>query len=658
MVTRDDRDEADDAELAEAGWLPPSPRKGESRLPSHRLILIEMAIAVLVVFTISGFLYLELWRGAAQDLTRILPEATITWTTTPPPRLAVDRVAALDRWRTPVTSDSGGGRTGFLESAAGAEIFGLPLEQIRQLYRSADTISFAVVPTDQGPTSMVFAEVRDLLARKRVTARLAPFLEPVGRHVGFRIDAAHRSPWLRFAGVDRDALRVVSVDPYLVFSWGPVEGLEELLDARVGGESDPLRTRLGFMSTRGAVGGDNALDAFLDPAAVWSLLATPSDTADEPGPRLIDDLDLVTATARLVPTDEVLDVRALVHDPDDADRLGLSLVNRRHELIELAPSDAPWVVSLITERPLATLSAVRELILRVGRDLGGPGSDLRGLADALSSIEIESIVRLDWEVAAAFSGEVAFMHLPPAPGVDAGGKDAGGDWAIVARLERPRVVEQALERLLPFILGDRWAYGQVMVDGRPLHVVRPADAGEEGAAPAPDALAWRIDGPLLELAPRGELLDRLRLFRQSGRTYGDTGLAQRALAALPDDSAAVVVLRPDALAGPMTPLLDVVASRLAPDFRIAVTLRAELPWLRLSSNFGPWTVAAVVASATRDEVNSFTLPGLDPACREAHIAMCRIYPDAVPCQPLSVGRSAHIQRACEMLLGPRPGAAP
>jgi len=633
--------------LRGAGWRMPAARPGARRIAPHRLILIEMAIAVLLVFAVSGILYLELWRGAAQDLTRILPATTLTWATSPPPRLAVDQVASLDRWRdgSAVTE----GRAGYLDSAVDSEVFGLPIEQIRQLYRSADSVSFAVVPTGDGPAPMVFAEVRDLLARKRVTARLAPFLEPVDRHVGFRIDAAHRSPWLRFAGVERGALRVVSMDPYLVFSWGPPEGLEELLDARVGGESQSLQTRAGFWPRRSNADDGGALRAYLDPGALWALVAG-DDEREEDARRLIDDLELVTATSRLTDDDEVVDLRALVRDQEDAERLELSLVNRRHELIDLAPSDAPWVVSLITERPLATLSAVRELVLRLGQDLGAAGDELRGLADGLSSIEIEAIVRLDWEVAAAFAGEVAYIRLPPAPGRDAAEGDAPeDDWAIIARLARPRVVEQTLDRLLPFILGDAWAYGEVVEDGGRLHVVRAADAGEEGAVATPEALAWRVDGPLLELAPRVEHLERLRLFRQSGQTYGDTGLARRALEALPDESAAVVVARPDAVAGPDTPLLTTIASRLSPDFRVAVTLRAEVPWLRATSNVGPWSVAAAVASASRDEVNAFTLRDLDPRCREAQMAMCRLYPDAVPCQPLSLGRGERIRRACEAL---------
>ena len=658
-------------DLAPAARRAP-PARGR-RATAPRVLLVEIALGVLLVFGVSGFFYRDLWRRAAEDLPRLLPERTLTWATSPPPRLALDRVSAFARWRpatpfdpvapTVAPSDApGASRLPFFDNEPDGEVFGLPLEQIRQLYKTADSVSLAIVPTEHGPASMLFVEVRDLLARKRVIARLAPFLEPHHRHVGIRVEAVRRSPWLRYAGDDLAAPRVVSLDPYLLFAWGPAAGLDDLLEARVGGESEPLAARPGFVRPPRGDGTDGALSLHLDPAALWSLIADPN-ARDAQGAHLALELEVLSGRARFVEDDENAQLRALLAPGDLSERLGQTLFNHRHELLDVAPASAPWVVSAIVERPLATLSTLRELALRLGRDLDASGSTLRALGDRLSALEMEAIVRLDWEVATAFAGEIAAMALPPAPGSPPGTAPDPADWAVVARFARPLVAEQALERLLPFLLGDAWSFGTVHAHGQPLHLVRPAHAGAEGTPPTSEVLAWRVDGPLLVLAPRAELLDRLSLLQRSGQTYGDGRLARNAFAHLPDDSAIAAIVHPSVLIAPggEASFLSTAAARLHPDFRLAFALRAELPWIELSTNVGPWTLAGAAAQATREEIGAFTLTDLDPRCREAHLAMCALYPDAVPCRPLSLGRSAHIRRACRALFTPAttaPSPAP
>lgn len=614
---------------------------------SSRIVLIEVAIAVLVIFALSGLYYLELWRTAANDLTRILPDETLVWADSPPPWANLERVLTFDRWDADPIVREQRLRQGFLATEPLGEVFGLPLEQIRQISRAADSLSFAVVPTDGDPSAMIFAEVRDLVARKRAAARLAPFLEQVDRHMGFRVETVRRSPWLRYTGADGVAPRVVALDPYVLFAWGGEDGLESLLEARVGGERAALRYRAGFEAVaQGRREGD--LVAFADPVVLWDLLVGAAAEGASGRPRAVDGLDVVTGHARLSDDDEAFEVRARVAALDGAERLDLALVNRRHELLDLAPTHAPWAVSVVTENPLATLSAVRELVTRLARDLGGSEGG-RAIGERLAAVELEAIVRLDWEVASSFSGEVAVMAMP-LDGDGDGAERSGGGWALLGRFERPDIVEGALDRLLPFVLGDDYSFGRVRVAHRELYVVRRADAGEEGAPDTPEILAWWFEDGLLELAPRVEVLERLRTLRRSGLTYGDTREAARALADLPEETAAVALLHPRFLAGLDAPAVALVGERLDGRFRIALTLTAELPWLRLDANVGPWSLGAALATAEREEVDALTLPGLDARCRDAHRAMCRMFPDAVPCRPLSLGRLRHVQRACDALL--------
>ena len=146
-------------------------------------------------------------------------------------------------------------------------------------------------------------------------------------------------------------------------------------------------------------------------------------------------------------------------------------------------------------------------------------------------------------------------------------------------------------------------------------------------------LAWRIRDGRLEMAPSQALLDR---FTSADERLSDLPMPRGvdAWSQLPDAKLAFALISPALLAQRASGLLAQLGERLHPDFRVAMAITHEAPWLVAHSNVGLWTLAAVVASASRDEIDELTLPGLSPRCRQAHDAMCSVFPQARRLQAL------------------------
>jgi len=604
-------------------------RYGDARSRNSRLVLVSIAVAVLAVFSLSGLFYLDLWRSTGQDLSRLLPGDTIAYVAVPPPEAARAYAGSLRRWAPAAEPGRVAG-----DSAQG-DVFGLPLGLARDIVAATDGITLAVVPTRAGPAPMVFVELQDLLRRRRIIARLNPLLEPVARHVGFRIDAIRMPPWHRLLGADVAAPRVVQVNPFLVFAWGPPEGLNRFLEARVAGQSDAIRVRPGFRVV-GSGREPDRIRALLDPNLAWALL---TGGGSAPG-GLLDDLDVAALTSTIDGEEEVLEVLTRLTDRETTERLALAFTPQRHELLFLAPEEAPWVLSVSSERPLAALAMLRETVARVAR--ARPGRDaLERVADRLSAIELEALVRLDMGETAAFAGELALIAMPAA-----GAADDEGGWLIVGRPAEPIAVEGALERLVPFVLGDEYSFGKVRDGAGFLHVARELGAPPRGG----EVLVWRIREGLLELASDRETLDRFVAARRDGRTYADSVVAAEALSQLHDEAAVTLIVHPSAVRALRIPLATQVVARLRPDFRVAVSLRPELPWLSVQSNLGAWTSGVVAATGSPHHVSALSLIGMSGSCREAHEVMCAAFPGALPCRSLVLGRRELMARACEALV--------
>lgn len=614
------------------------------RKSDQRQLLTFIGSAIVVLGIVLGVAYLRLWTTASEDLTRLLPASTRAYLSSRHPWTGLTAAMELGRWADPEELRRRALEEGTLASQSGGDFGGLPLDLVRELLRDMDSMELAVVPTPDGGSVMLFVDIRDLLRRKRVIARLQQLAEAIDRHVGFRIDAVHQGPWTRFAGASQSPPRVVVMDPWIVFSWGAPRGLEDLLAARVGGRHDAIYRRPGFV-TPGGEGkgedrdtdddGDDELRFVIDAASAWDLLSSTPEDRPRPG-GLVEFLDLLTFRDLIQGPQEVTELTAEMSDGALAARWRGALVAGQHELGRLAPADAWFVASVTTDDLHRLAPVVRELGFRLGRDFA-PTAELDTSMIALAS----AFDKLPSE-----PGEIAIVALPAVPSAPA---DRMG-WAVLVRSAGLDQAEAAFSAELAAGLGTGYAIGDVADHHGPapsrLHLAVPHRPGEP-------PLAWRVRHGLLELAPDRATLDRLETARRAGRTFANHPGLGAARAGIRTPAAVEFIGQRDLLAQTGVPWLALVAPRLSADFLLVASLDVTGDHLALQANLGAWTIAMAVASATREEVEAFALPGLDDRCRAAHAAMCQAWPDAVPCRPFTFGRRERIRGACAALATPR-----
>lgn len=589
--------------------------------PGVRTLMTWIALAIIVLTVVSGLAYQALWLRAGEDPARLLPRDTSAYVSSSQLGDSATRARALDRWRDAAVVEPEMVR--LLETDGAAEVAGLPLGFVLSLVPNAASLQVALVPTPNGPTILGFLGLSESRDRALVRDQLDPLRERAGRHVGFTVDEVRHSPWQRYAGVDGDAPWVVEMDPHLVFAWGAYDGLEDLLDARVAGREDAIRRRDGYRPIAGEDTVDGEIRATFDPRALWSAVVGESTRT---GGRLIDAVSLVTVTSRVTGDDEVAEIQAKVRDRSGRAALPIALRKTNHGVRDHLPSDADIALSLATDDPFTLAAGLRTVLTRLSEELDEPR--LETLFRRLLDVEVER-VRIDWEVATSFAGEI---------GVAAWLDKDRIRWAIVGRWEQPLVCEQAMTRLLPFILGDDLAYGRVIEDGRPIHLVREpdrlrSDDGEE--------LAWALMDDVIIVAPD---LATLRMMTSSQNTMGSP-----VARGLPTETELAVTASPKLLKRLGTAWTTMIGDALRPDFRLGMTLEVNGSWLEFTANMGMWSTMLPLMAADASRFDDLTLPGLDPRCRAAHDAMCERFPNAVPCHAFQVGRADRIARACRAL---------
>ncbi len=614
-----------------------------------RRLLTAMALGIVALMAALGFVYLALWSSAADDLTRLLPASTRAYAASPAPWSAMTRSLALPVWRDPATLSAEVLRDGYLASERAGEIGGLPVEALRELVRTMDSLELALVPTADGDTLLVFVELGDTTQKKRALARLAPLLETVDRRVGFRVDKIRRRAWHTFTGTDVEPPRVVDMDPWIILSWGSPTGLEDLLETRVAGRRDNLSRRPGFVLSPGDGAGD--LELAIDAHSAWRVLSR-----DHPEPRpggLFEYLDLLTFASRVTPVADLLEVRAEITDADLTRTLARGLRRASHELAAIAPADALLVAAATGDDLPSLVAVLQSLALRVQRDLA-PDLALdpvfTQLVAAAASLPVRAPSTDDPTrppSAAAF--EIALVALP------AGRPGQAPEPLLLVRTPALTELADHLTAALPERLGDGFSHGEVLHGGALLHLVLAHAAGTDTVRPDALAdsqrLAWRVRNGLIELAPSLATLER---FAATQRTLAMTPRFANAMRDLPGESAVVFIGVRDLLARSGAPLLELLADRLHPDFAFGVTLDVGPDHLAIRSNLGLWSLATAIASGDRAEIDAFSLPGLDPRCRAAYDAFCALYPDAVPCRPFSLGRRARIDAVCRQLFARPP----
>ena len=88
--------------------------------------MTAMALAI-VTMAALGIVYLALWAGAADDLTRLLPASTRAYASVPAPWAAMTRTLAMPIWQDRAKLQSQVLRDGYLAGERTGEIAGLPL---------------------------------------------------------------------------------------------------------------------------------------------------------------------------------------------------------------------------------------------------------------------------------------------------------------------------------------------------------------------------------------------------------------------------------------------------------------------------------------------------------------------------------------------------
>lgn len=582
-----------------------------------------MALAMLATMAALGVVYLTLWSSAAEDLTRLLPASTRAYAAAPAPWAAMTRTLQAPIWRDKEALAAQVLKDGYLARERVGEIAGLPIESVRELLRNMDRFELALVPTTEGDTLLLFVEMRDATARRRVLARLKPLLETVDRRVGFRVDRVRQRPWQSLVGAEIAPPRVVDMEPWIVVSWGSPVGLEELLDARVEGRHDQLVDRPGFAADDG---GGADLRLAVDASSAWRLLG--GGEAPAPG-GLVEYLDLLTFESRPGAGADVATLRAEITDRDLALALQRGLRARPHRLPALAPAEALSVLAASGDDLAALIEVLRGLAFRLQRDLEPPPE-----VEALAGILTTALADLP-----AGPGEVALIVLPPES------PDRPPSPLVLVSAEAPELLAEALTLTVPARLGDGFAHGEVMHRGEPLHLELPHPT-EDSAFEVEVGLAWRVRAGLLELAPDVATLDR---FADATERLRDSPRLAMSRRGLPAEAAITWLADRRIIAEDGQPLPSLVSDRLREDFAFGVTLDALSDHLAIRSNLGLWTLATALASGTREEIDDITLVGLEPRCREAYDAFCALYPEAVPCRPFTLGRRARIEAVCRAL---------
>ncbi len=614
----------------------------DNRVERRRLLTLigAMAIGLSVVL---GVLYVTVFRSAAADVSRLLPDRTAAWLAAPAPWSRLAQVLKLPRWA------DADGLAAALEGGTLAEarddegVAGIPESLFRELVRAMDSFEVAWLPPpdgESGASVLVFVGIEDAIRRKAFLARLAEHTAVVDRHVGYRIDAISENLWQRWAGITPKPPRVVSMEPWLVFAWGPGRDVEDLLDARVGGRQDAIRRRQGFE----AASGGEVRGAF-DVGELWRVVSSPgapSRARPMPAGGILGGLSLVSFRSELNEDGEVLRLGASLEAPELMTAVGDAVAALPHELTALGPADAEVVLSVTASSlaglvgALLSLGAHLEPEVASGLVAGGP----RAAADP-----VPLVTRAAGAAVVGAAGmmadplEVALFRLP-----DDGGR--GPSWVALLRSDNPVRLEGGLATAIGEALRDDHALGEIATAAGPMFLATTPNGRP--------VLAWQSRLGLVEVAPDRETLARMDRMRSAGATFGARHRLAAAQAGLATDRAVTVTVPSSTLRASAVPLLSMLGRQLADDFPVVLVATAARDRVVVESNIGPWTLVGGLLGASGGELDRLFLPGLDPRCRAHHEAMCRVWPRSPSCRPFELGRYRRIRRACETL-DLRPG---
>ncbi len=652
------------------------PSEGAAR--SVRRALMAVAFAVLLGGIVSGLLYHRFWKTVSHEVSWLLPASTQLYARVPRPWEGLLRAAELPQWADPPGLTRRLMRGGLLKDLAPRTIGGIPTDALLGLAREAEEVQIALVPSPEGYGLLLFARMSGTDSIRGASRALQAGMPVVDRQLGFAIHAATqpalRAPW----GAPVLPVRFVEIPPFILLSLGPEAPLLDVLQAKVSGTSQPIRTREGFRPLPTLAAGAG-VSAFLDPGPLFETLH--ALLGRDLNPRSDEDLRVAVAQRVLglllkseVRSDgEALRLVAHLRDPEGLRALSRVLGKAPRSLLRRAPADAD-LAAAVGFTSLATIPNALAALL------GADAPVAEAARRALTPDPKEGPVEL---------GTVGLWTGPAAVGlvIPQGASGTPERWVVELALPpgsgATGAIARAAQRVAPQPMAHGIIYGppspgaatgtspepSAEPDGAagggatataapsaphaqtaPLHVLADADR------PARIRLAWRRDGAVLDAAPSWEALRAFYAARRRHGTAAKQHLVDRAMRTLPPSSPAVVIAHPRLLSDVWQGAGEALVDRLSGASRLAavVTLDPAEGTLAASVNLGPLSVAVAAATATRRELDRASLPQLPAACLEAFETLCARAPSSVPCEPWQPRRKTLVTNACRRALEPQP----
>ncbi|MCB9728462.1 MAG: hypothetical protein H6744_04000 [Deltaproteobacteria bacterium] len=596
-------------------------------------LTVWLAVFVLAAAVIGGAVYQQLWVDVGGEVARLVPASAPVYVKMPSPFEQLERALALDRFAAPEELRHTAQTSGPLADGAVGALAGVPLPALRRLLVSADAVRLVTQPSPRGTSALLFFEIPGERERRVLRSQLAPLLATTGRTMGHPIESFLADggplPWTD------DALRarLVELEPHIVLGFGPEDGVEELIQARVTGRSQPVARREGFDVESDEV--PVPLRAALDPA--WAAdVARPlveRVVADPIGFRLsvVDRVGSIAISDDFVGSEERVSVRLTTRADAVTEAHRPALRGATHPLLRGLPARPRLAVGVSLASLDAGLGAMAELLPAAAAllaDAEGPGerSLIARFASATSTAASSNLDR-------TMGGEVV-LFLPaddPSPLA----------WRLAVSVDDSAAAEGVLESMVAAVLGPEWRYGTVFGEGAAWHVAErdhpPADAPTE-------RVVWRVLDRVAVFAPDVAALESIAAWSRDGGAA--IPVVERALRALPSRAPVVVLADVPTVARASPPGLDVVTSRLRQDFLFSAAVRLAPDTLELVTNTGAFTALAALAATDHGTLETLGASDLSPSCTGVLQWLCRTRPLAFLCEPFGPGNRARLAAAC------------
>jgi hypothetical protein len=610
-----------------------------SDAPSHpsRGTTVAVAVATIAAALIAGLSYRVFWSEASNDASRLLPGTTQLYLGGETPSEELQSVGLLDRWSQPKEMSRRLSDAGTSSLVLHKNTAGLPYRSLYELFRRAAGWHVALVPTSGESAVVALVEVPDPRLREQLTRRIQRHFRVVDRILGHDVYGLDRTqgslPW-------QDPvlpLHMVELDPFVLMSYGPTEALHDVLEAKVGTTSQPLRAARGYRLMGSSKEG-SSLRGFIGAGPLYDALL-PRTTQQGPGYEewrgaWVSEVSSISWTSSVSESDDVLELR--LHLTNEIVR---STKRAVHRLIGSLPDSAMATVSLALDEPAKLLSELEEVLRRLHRRVSRPGGVI-GLARQLRFFrtvlfEVAKKKRLD------IAGEVVFSVLNSTGKVS----KSRPRWAALVQLEAKHATASVVAEGIERVLGDRFSYGVRRLGDGFLHLIRPARPLKEGQDVS-ETLVWRVNGTVLEVGSSMDVLDELDNARLSGTTFDHGDVLRTATRSLHPESSLLALLNP--FRGPWAhhAFMQIVNRDLKGSFRLGLSGQFEGSTLVVRSNLGLWTPLASFLTASQSELDELTLRSLSAPCRAAFLEHCRSFPDSVTCHPTNPEREELAREAC------------